>query len=146
MGDAQIRQYDEQIKSRALEPAYAATQAAAQVTTDAYTLVDDSVIDAKGRRRVGYTVKNTDGANAIKARLVGRHYSEDADGVLTPGPWVPAKDSAGAIIEAAGIAAGAADYLSSEAEFDEYGVEIAANVGGAQGDAEVSGAAYGAWA
>jgi len=99
---------------------------AVQETVNAYADVTGSKIDTYSQKLVSYTCTNTDGANSIDWKVLASNddtiYVEaQAEATLAP--------------------AAIGTYTSTAAPYRYYKVQVKATVGGAQGDADVSGLA-----
>jgi hypothetical protein len=105
-----------------VEPVYVAPSD--QETTNDYADVTGSKIDTFSKKLVSYTCTNTDGANAIKWKVLASN-----DDVT----YVEAQ------AEAALAAAAVGTYTATAAPYRYYKVQVKASVGGAQGDARVRG-------
>ena len=121
---------------RQVRIARTANMAADQTTTNAYAQVPESVLNAERHNRIRYVVEETAGVNAIDARIVGRIKDDE-------GNWSAWQADPGANSSVTALAANGSTLLYTDnVAFDEYAVEIKANVGGSQGDANVKGKSF----
>ena len=105
---------------------YTTVAPAVQETTDAYADVTSSKIDAtEFGKTVSYTCKNTDGANAIKWKVL----ASNDDSV-----YVEAQAEAT-------LAAGVVGTFTAVPYYRYYKVQVTSSAGGSQGDADVEGIA-----
>lgn len=131
-GGAKTVPWREDVKVANVQP-----QSAAQETTNSYVIVAESLLTAPWANAVSFLVNNTDVANGITVKLVGRHISTGAGLVDDYGDWT-------LIGTEVAIAASSSDTLSmpfGSVTYDQYAIFVKATVGGSQGDAEVFGAA-----
>lgn len=112
------------------------TMAADQETTDAYAQVPESLLDATRHNRIRFVVLNSDGVNAIDAKVMGR--IKDADGT-----WSEWQDDPDANMTVNALAALASTLLYTDnVGFDQYAVYVKADTPASQGDANVIGKSF----
>jgi hypothetical protein len=124
------------------ELAHTPVQDAAQPTTNDFVLVAGQTLKGGERDRIAFSIENTDGANVIVARVVGRMRSYDpATETEEYGEWVVCKDAAGADISSNVAASSTIALAVVDPIFDEYGVEVESSVDDSHGAAVVHGTA-----
>ena len=97
-----------------------------QETTDDYVDVSGSKLNSINKKRIAFTVKNTDGVNAIKYKVLAS---------IDDSSYVEVQ--AEAILAATAIGSYTASY--EESGYKYFKVQIKASVGSSQGDAQVRG-------
>ena len=117
-------------------PSHTEKMDAAQDTTDAYAIVDESLLDVTGHDTVEYILQETGGANPVDAKIMGRVKSV-TDGSIDWSPWI---DASGSGASATNIAASATQELTPDTvPFDQAAVFVKANGAGNQGAVKVYG-------
>jgi hypothetical protein len=97
-----------------------------QETTNDYVDVAGSTLDAEGKSRVVFTIKNTDGANSLTWKVLAS---------IDNSTYVEVK--AEATLAAAAISSFEATAV--QAAYRYFKIQVKATVGGSQGDAQVRG-------
>ncbi len=111
-----------------------AEMSSAQTTTDSYAQISETVIDAERANEVRY-VAEEDGTNAVDVRIVGR-IKDDA------GNWSPWQAAAGSNASSSGLSNTSTALFPDDVVYDQYALEIKANVGGSQGNVTAYGKAF----
>jgi hypothetical protein len=107
-------------------------QETAQTTTNDYVVVDESILDTKGKNAVQYVVQNTNGANVITAKIMGRI----VDAAGNASPWI------NSTLAAADVAAsGATGFALTACPFSQTAIFVESKVDGSHGAAKVFGQA-----
>jgi hypothetical protein len=97
-----------------------------QASTDVYTLVAGSQLDALNHLVVSYTVKNTHAANGITYKVMGGNLADMSDAVQVQAP-------------AALAALAYGSFSTAGAVWRYYGIYIVSTVGATPGTAQVRG-------
>lgn len=111
--------------------------ATALLTTNAYVAVPESILTAPRANVVSYLVANTDVANAITARMVGRYRSAAENESYDYSDW----QAIGAEVSIGASSTQEFSLPFNNVLYDQYAIQVKATVASSQGDAEVWGSA-----